>query len=335
MPKNNVEEINNRQQSIIDHLAERSTGGGGLKISEITKWLNHEGYEVTVKTVSRDLQVLCNDLKVEFDELPSGRRWYKNRSSNANKITNSSEAFLHVLVNRRMSHLLPQSLYRTLESKLHEAEKILNRPDQLPQRNWFKKIITLPNLLAQPELNTEIMRTIVDALLHEHLLIVSYKKRDQLTQENVKIMPLGIAELNDIYYLVVRYHGYENYRHLRIDRFVEAFESDEPFIYPADFQLQEYVDSGVFDFTNGKKIALKLKMSKFTSKHLIDQPISKDMNITDLDQELCIVEATVLGGERLQWWLQGMGCNVEVLEPPELRKAMTQYIKSLSELYQV
>ncbi|WP_028452944.1 helix-turn-helix transcriptional regulator [Chitinilyticum aquatile] len=333
MPKNTTTDISERRQALLDFLPVENNGVPGHNSASLEAWAKTLDPQVSYKTIKRDLEALLALQRVVCEEASGHKRWWRARGGRSYQPMSRHEAFLHGLVNQRLNHLLPASLFQALQPAMQQAESTLARPDLQQERSWFDKVQSAPGLLPPPVIEPELMQTIISALLNEHWLLACYKKRDQQVQDAKRLMPLGIAEVDNIYYLVARYDGYDDNRHLRIDRFISAQELDEPFSYPRDFCLRNYLASGAFRYIQGEPIALKLQMGRYTSQHLIDQPLSDDMDIQADGEKDCIVTATVSDDDRLFWWLLAMGENVIVLEPASLRTRMIEMLQAMQDNY--
>ncbi|MBE9610879.1 helix-turn-helix transcriptional regulator [Chitinilyticum piscinae] len=333
MPKNSTTDIAERRQALLDFLPAEDSGVPGHNSENLKAWTKTREPNVSIKTIQRDLLALLAEHRVVCEEVNGQKRWLRTSGGRTYQPMSRHEAFLHALVNQRLKHLLPASLFQALQPAMLQAENTLARPDLQRERSWFDKVQSAPGLLPPPVIESKLMQTIISALLNEHWLLACYKKRDQQVQDAKRLMPLGIAEVENIYYLVARYDGYDDNRHLRIDRFISAEEEDEPFIYPHDFSLKSYLASGAFRYLHGEPIVLKLQMGRYTSQHLIDQPLSDDMDIQPYGEEECMVTATVSDDGRLFWWLLAMGENVIVLEPASLRNRMINMLQSIQDKY--
>ena len=66
---------------------------------------------------------------------------------------------------------------------------------------------------------------------------------------------------------------------------------------------------------------------------MCETPLSIDQKITETDQEMFLLEATVKNTEQLHWWIRSFGDAIEVCEPIALREEFAQQIKKLSKIY--
>jgi len=214
------------------------------------------------------------------------------------------------------------------------AEEVLSRPEYKRERAWFDKIVALPPLLTPPKVLSEVLSCTINALLDEHMLQVEYATRTG-EEKSAEVMPLGIAEHDQVHWLVVRFSGYNNVRQLRLDRISAAVALEEqPFRYPADFNLQAYVDSGAFLYNISDKQKLVIRIRTEAARHLLDTPLAHDQQYEQQDEDWVQVTATVPLSSRLTWWLLGFGRKLEVLAPDVLRQQMAEEALAMAVQYQ-
>jgi predicted DNA-binding transcriptional regulator YafY len=337
MPKVSADDQLQRVQDLWERLPLLGSGNGiGAEI--LKDWAEKQNPVVSYRTVQRDLKDLKEQGRVDSQVNGNSHLWFRLPSgSPRSALMTRDEALIHALVAKKMQHLLPKSIYDNLKTTFKDAETKLQRTDLKAERDWFTKIAAAPTLLQPAEFDSAQFQTIVSALLNEHLLSAIYKQRDQKTvRENIQLMPLGIAEINDIYYLIARYENSDKVYQFRLDRFIEATELDMKFTYPKDFKLKDYLDDGAFNYSQKGEIKLRLKMRSQTAQHLNEQALADNQEIVELVNEAgwSEVRATVQDGDRLHWWLQSLGANVIVLEPQVLRQQMLTLWDKLQDLYQ-
>jgi predicted DNA-binding transcriptional regulator YafY len=94
-----------------------------------------------------------------------------------------------------------------------------------------------------------------------------------------------------------------------------------------DFNLQAYLDTGGMQFTSGGSaglITFKARVKVQQADHLEEQPLSDDMQLSKIDDEWCLLTATVIDSWQLRWWIMSHATNVEVMEPLGLRQKIEQ-----------
>jgi predicted DNA-binding transcriptional regulator YafY len=132
------------------------------------------------------------------------------------------------------------------------------------------------------------------------------------------VNPLGLVVRGNLLYLVCTLWDYQDLRQLALHRVLTASPTDKPVTRPDGFNLDEYIQSGEFQYPVGPPIQLKAKFSRAAAAHLVETPLSDDQVIESLDADHVCVTATVRDTAQLDWWLLGFGSGVLVLAPPAL-----------------
>jgi predicted DNA-binding transcriptional regulator YafY len=129
------------------------------------------------------------------------------------------------------------------------------------------------------------------------------------------VTPLGLVVRGDLSYLVCTLWDYQDIRQLAMHRVISATPIETPATKPEGFDLDEYIESGEFQYRVGTLIQLKAKFSRGAAAHLLETPLSDDQVIQRLDADHDLVTATVRDTAQLDWWLLGFASSVRVLEP--------------------
>jgi predicted DNA-binding transcriptional regulator YafY len=123
---------------------------------------------------------------------------------------------------------------------------------------------------------------------------------------------LGLVARGNLLYLVCTLWDYSDIRQLALHRVVTANHTDKTVTKPDDFELDQYIEQGEFQYPVGPMIQLKAKFDRTAAAHLYETPLSEDQTIEDFDADHVIVTATVRDTAQLKWWLRGFGGLVEV-----------------------
>ncbi|OAM32218.1 transcriptional regulator [Eikenella corrodens] len=125
-----------------------------------------------------------------------------------------------------------------------------------------------------------------------------------------RVMPLALVQQEPVLYLVVRFDGYHDNRHLALHRIISAKLLHRTFERPQDFNLQQYLADGHFGFGSGQHIRLRFNIRRWAGFHLTETPLSKDQQIIASDDTHYRFEATVIDSAMLDWWLAKFGDDI-------------------------
>lgn len=307
-------------------------------VQAIRNSLQADGFEVTERTVQRDLNELSLvfPLTVDDREKPFGWSWQKDAPSFSLPGLTVPEALTLTLAEQHLNSLLPVSMMNQLKPHFDAAHQRLDsEPQPHRGRSWLDKVRTVPPTqpLIPPKILPEAQAIITEALLHERQVEIQYRKRGEKKDVTYRVHPLALVQRGSMLYLYCRMFDYEDMRTLAMNRITAATLLDEAAIYPKGFSLDEKVDAGVWDFGDGKKITIELLFEPGYGDHLQESLLSKDQQVEEMDGDKLKITATVADTPQLRWWLMSFGAGVEVISPPNFRTEMAAEYQILSTKY--
>ena len=237
--------------------------------------------------------------------------------------------------------MFPAATLNELSPFFNQAEATLEGLNENPLLEWPNKIAVVEptQQLIPPTINSDIHKTVTEALLEDFQLSITYKPVGR-NQQDYHLNPLGLFLRNQVSYLVASKVDNQDLRSFALHRMSQAVKTNESAIHPKGFDFQKYItEQQVLANITGKKsfesIQLKFVVDNWVATHLSESRLSEGQQIERIDEERSTVTATVQNTEQLYWWLLGFGARVEVLEPIELREKMANTVKVLAEKYDV
>ena len=287
-----------------------------ITASELRDELAAAGYDRDIRSVQRQLDILCQHFEIERDDRakPYGYRWKPHSPGFSVPSISSNEALLLALAQQHLKNLLPSNVTRALDESLRLGMKTLETQHSATRaREWITKVRVVgsgPPLLP-PKVSEAVLADVSEALYANRWLEIDYLsgtgKRSQ-----AKVMPLGLAQQDVRLYLVCRFDGYENERSLALHR-IRSTQIGTTFIRPADFSLADYEDEGRFAVGDGQRIVLSFEIRQQAGRHLQETPLSTDQEITAHGDWLK-VRSTVVDSRALRSWLNGFGSDVRKVD---------------------
>lgn len=311
-----------------------------IAVRGIQERLKSLGFDVTARTLQRDLIELSEvfPLTVDDREKPFGWSWERSAKSFDLPAIGVAESLTLSLAEQHLSQLMPASLLEHLAPYFKAAHERLNHAST-PQQNraWINKVRTVPPTqpLLPPNIPPEIHHTLTDALLRERKLKIQYRKKGSIQTSAYVVTPLALVQRGVILYLRAVFQSHTDPRTLAIHRIAEAVMLDEPGDCIDDFDIDQDLTTGVWGFGSGGSIELKLRFSGGSGQHLLESPLSHDQQVQQdpLCPDALTITATVANTPQLQWWIQGFGDGVEVLAPKELRQRLSQVAAKMLNVY--
>lgn len=310
-----------------------------LRIStrEIESKLLDEGFEVSRRTIERDLHGLSTRFPLVLDDRskPYGWSWMKDANFEFMPRLTTSQSVALLLAQSHLRNLLPVAMTKDLAPVFEAASNVLTTSGW---KDWHKRTAVIPSSfsLLPPLTPSNVLKVVQSAMAHKRCLTAIYRTKGSRTGKPITIHPLGLVSRGAVLYVVCTLFDYEDVRQLALPRFQEAKELTEPSRWPKAFDFKSYVaGAGKLLFSRGP-IRLVCRFDAPAGEHLRETPLSEDQRLVEIEDGRRIeVSATVEDDEQLRWWLMGFGVQLEVVEPVELRQAMQLEVSQMMELYQL
>ena len=305
--------------------------------AELHASLVKAGYQVTKRTVERDLERLTVPFPLLADERskPFGWSWRADAPGLTIPGLTLSQALTFQLVEQHLRPLLPPAVLAELQPAFALAAARLAEAGPT-RRSWVDKVrvVSPTQTLRVPPIAPEVQRTLYEALLTDHQVQIRYLKpgeKSPITYEAVH--PLGLVQRGAVLYLVCTFFGYTDPFLLVVHRMKTVTALEAPAIRPPGFDLDAYIASGRMGFGDGRIIRLEMLLHADAARHLTETPLSEDQRLTATPDGRVRVNATVPETEQLRWWILGFGEKAEVIKPIRLRKVMAETSQALAARY--
>ena len=327
MPKKSHHQAIGRLLEILKRLPTR---GPGISARELTDWLTDEGFEVSKRTVERDLSALAVHFQLVYNDksVPYGWRWMSDAVTEFPALTVADAMSLH-LVEDLLAPLLPAALLDSLRPRFRQARKKLDSlSKEHPNSRWLDKVRHVPPTLPllPPKIVDGVLATVQEGLLTDRQLEIAYQRPGDEEAMALRLHPLGLVQRGPVTYLVATAFTYTDVRLYAVHRITGASVQAEPAHRPDGFSLDEYIAQGALQFGDGRTIRLKARVSPWLADILTETPLTADQRLEPIGDELRLT-ATITDSWQLRWWILSQGAGMTVLEPDTLRREITQTLK--------
>lgn len=323
-----------RQWMILKYL---SRSAEHKTTEEILDYLTAEGVNQTLRTVQRDLAFLADIFPLQCDRDGHEVRWYWLRDSRTELMAglSFSDSISLLLVKSSLTSLLPKLLFKGLESQFSLAASTLSKSKALA--NWSQKFASVgPELSSSPPtIDEQVLERVQNAVLREQQLEVSYQAIHQSEPKTYQLVPLALLLRGQVLYLLATVGEHTDVRRFAMHRMLAAELYGEANL-KRDFKLQGYLDAGGMQFTSESSaglITFKARVKVQQANHLEEQPLSGDMQLSKINDEWCLLTATVIDSWQLRWWIMSHAANIEVLEPAALRQEIKHQLSEAMSHY--
>lgn len=307
-----------------------------LKITtkELEARLLDEGFEVSRRTIERDLHLLSSQFPLVLDDRSKPYGWSWARGANFEfmpKLT-ASQAVALQLARTHLQDLLPKSMHKELVPIFDVAAETLAGSGW---KDWHERTAVVPMGIPHipPKVSTDVLMTVQSALSHRRCIAARYRPKGSQQDKKYRIHPLGLLSRGPVLYLICTLFDYQDVVQLALHRMLSAEETTDTASEPDDFDFKRYVRTEARSFGSEGKIRLVANFDARAAEHLREMPISIDQSMRELDGGRVEVSATVENDELLMWWLLGFGRGVRVESPGTLRKAVKVELQAASNQY--
>jgi len=272
------------------------------------------GYEVSVRTIQRDLEKLSEKFPIQSDGgKPAGWSWKANSSDLSLPTMDPTIALTLLILQKHIRNLLPDSIIEDLQPKFAEAQRTLERQGDCGIRRWPERIAITSRALPMipPDIRAGVRRLVFDALLRRLQLQVGYRAATAAQANEYVVHPQGLVVKEGVMYLVALVKDYPDTRLLALHRFEHVQVLNLAARELLDFNLQTYIDEGGVSISSGQTVRLVAELKGDAGFHLTESKISVDQIVEpfeDADGKRCYrLTATIRDSMRLKWWLQSFG----------------------------
>jgi len=309
--------------------------GDGITAAEMTAALNERGFQIDKRQVERDMSLVAEAFPIEKndDRKPFLWKWVKGASIDLPGLTVTDSLSLQ-LVEETLRPLLPLSMLKGLETRFMQAEKQLAALSK-DNRNarWASKVRSVsPTFpLITPAIDQKVLETVQDALLADLQVDVEYVNREKKSKQ-LRLHPLAMVCRGAVTYLIAAAKEYEEVRLFAVHRIRHATRTNETVKRPANFDLDEYIQSGGLQFGNGKTIHLSAWLDQGLANTLNETPLAKDQKLV-AEGDLVKLTATVTDSWQLSWWIMSYGDSIEVISPVAYRRKIASLLANAAAQY--
>ena len=323
---------------LLEILKKLPARGAGISARELTEWLHDEGFEVSKRTVERDLNALAAHFQVIYNDrsTPYGWRWMDDAVADLPALTLADALSLR-LVEEQLAPLLPAALLASLQPRFRQARRKLDSlAGQHPGSRWPDKVRSVaPALPLQPPRFADgVLETVQEALLFDRQLEVSYRRPGEDEPLALTLHPLALVQRGPVTYLVATAFTYTDVRLYAVHRIAEARCLDAPSHRPEGFSLDDYIARGGLQFGDGAMLTLEARVAPWLAEILTETPLAEDQQLVPAGEDFRLT-ATVADSWQLRWWILSQGSGLTVLKPDILKREINHEIETTLKMYKI
>jgi predicted DNA-binding transcriptional regulator YafY len=310
---------------------------GRVSTPELHRRLVARGFDVTPRTLQRDLEDLAQVYPIECDtrSRPYGWRWRSGTQRLSLPGMDWAEAVSFQMLATYLEGVLPGSVMAALRPYVDEARRKLAQHFQdLPLRRWPDRVRIIPQgpSTVPPTISKAVHAAVTEAVLLGRQLRISYRSFDKQAAKSYTVSPLGLVQFGNGFYMPVRFEGHEDVRTLKLHRVQRAELLDAPSGIER-FDLAGWIEAGALGFGGSERIRLVARFFDSAGEWVQEAPLSEDQQVVPEGGGVHRVTADTVLTVQLRRWLLGLGSRVEILEPVHLRQEIAQELRTAASRY--
>lgn len=335
LPANSADGAIARQWEVLKIIP--SARSPGLSPTEFKQELCDRGYDVSLRTVQRDLKALSQVF--DIDREPGDKnetlwRWQSGAKLDIQSLE-LTDALTLRLIETSLRPLLPATVLKALEPRLRNAAEKL---DAIHMRNavsdWANKVASVLPMVPfiPPAIDPAVLETVQSCLLKDFVMTCLYRSVGSEKPKEIKLHPLGLVQRGPVTYLVATAFNYDDPRPFALHRMSAVENAYEAVKRPKGFSLKQFIDDGGMAFGEATPINLVAKISPMLARELEESRLSTHQKIRRVG-EWFRIEAAVQDTWQLRWWLLGKAGDLTVLAPTELKELIRDRINRAAQCY--
>jgi len=211
----------------------------------------------------------------------------------------------------------------------------LNSVVPAPLREQIQKTIDWLEKQPRNEKQLNTLEKLAGAWVSQHQVVMRYRALTEKEPVERIIEPYFIepAAPGHSCYVIAYCHRAGAVRTFKVERIEDIRILDETYVIPPDFDAIEYLSSSWGIVVDGEIETVRLKFSPDVAR-IISETIWHPSQVLEPQRDgALMMTLKVTNTIDLRAWILGWGEEVEVLEPPELRKSIVKTAQALLGVY--
>jgi predicted DNA-binding transcriptional regulator YafY len=291
-----------------------------------------EACAVSRRTIYRDLSTLeAAGIDVLYQPEHQGYQLVRDCWLQPTQLEDN-EALALLLLSRHACAHAPFGLVRHARTGLAKVVQAL--PGELRSRLTISGEL-IPEDSAPPELPPDrqsVHETILSALAHRRRLLLTYREHVQSPRETTRLSLYRLARIASRWSLVGHSSADRKVRILEIARIERIELTDEPYTIPPRFRLERFLENRGH-VAPARRHEVRLRFSSHAAPTVRDTPRSRGERLHAGPDGVIDLFLDVEHLDEIVLWVIGFGDQVEVLEPPALKKAVRGWAQRIAQIY--
>ncbi len=290
---------------------------------------------VSRRTIFRDLQTLADSgLPVRYDEPQRGYTMPTTSVLPPTDLTLQETLSLLILcheLGREKTGIPFQKAARTAAAKLASSLPRNLRDYAAELTQGVQVRLDAHNPLPQ---SASVYELLQDSLARRRKVRIAYHSLAEQKEITTLLSPYRLLFSRRSWYVIGRSSVHRDVRTFNVGRILSAEATDQTFRIPARFSLSRYLGNAWHLIRErGKSAEVVLRFQPLVAQNVAEVQWHRTQRVAFQDDGSLEFRVTVDGLGEILWWILGYGDQVEVLEPPELRRMVADRVRAMSRIY--
>ena len=280
--------------------------------------LQNQGYDITLRSVQRDLNKLSAVLPLVCDQSkPQGWWWQADAELLEIPGLDPQAALVFKMAEQHLAQVLPKSTIDTLRPWFKAASGVLQNQME-GTGTWLDKVRIIPRgqPLLPPVVDQDVQTMVVQAVFEGKRLAITYTPHGVPEPKEYEVNPIALVQRDLLLYVVCTLWDYHNPMLLVMHRIRSAMVLEKPSWWPEGFDLDDYIHQGGLGYRIGPPIQIEAVIADSVASILMETPLSSDQTLDESPDASYRLRATVADTKELRNWLRGFGKLVRIDLPP-------------------
>lgn len=280
--------------------------------------LQRRGYDITLRSIQRDLNKLSGVLPALCSDSSKPQGWWWAADADLLEIPglDPQAALVFKMAEQHLKQVLPASTLDSLRPWFRAANGVLDAlPDGIGR--WMDKVRILPSgpPLIPPSIISDVQSAIYQGLFESRRIALSYKPRGAVAAKAYEINPMAVVQRGHLIYIVCTIRNYSNPMLMLMHRIESATVLDMQATCPVGFDVDAYIAEGELGYRLGPPIKLIADFDPKAAQIFYETPIAANQQLQEESNGKVRLMATVPDTRQIRAWLRGFGANISVIEP--------------------
>ncbi|MGD8762190.1 MAG: transcriptional regulator [Desulfobacteraceae bacterium] len=274
------------------------------------------------RTIYRDLEALqVAGFPIYTDRVEGKSHWSLLETAKHNiPIPFNLAELMALYFSRGMMKILKNTVFYDSLRSLFDKIKATLPPEYI---QYLERIETSLAVGSKPYKTYRKIRGIIDqiteAAVQKKVIEIVYFSMSRKKETRRKVAPYKIWFFDGSFYLVGNCRLREDIRIFALDRIKHLEPTDESFVVPEDFDVDEFMQSS-FGVFQGESVNVKIWFSSDVAGYIRERIWHESQRIHPQDDGSIIFEAEVAGTDEIKYWTMSWGSKALALSPESLRQ---------------